>query len=146
MHPAAGRRWWQRALACCLALWFVAVATELPVAHACAMHDAAPAAVGHALAGHTLAGHAAVGYAAVRHAAHGAPHAPDHPQRGGACTCLGHCCGSPSVLPPASAEAWAVHTDAAPAPAPGRPHHEYVAAWADFVLPFSTAPPRATLA
>lgn len=119
-------------MALCLAVWFVAVATDAPLAHVCAMH------------------HAGMHHAGMREAAsHATPHAGGHhataPDGNGAhrgvCTCLGHCCGATSVAPPALALAPAPDASAPTPPTPGRPHHEYVAAWVDFVLPFSTAPP-----
>jgi hypothetical protein len=80
------------------------------------------------------------------HGAHAAPPSDRSPADAGqhACTCLGHCCGAaPAVEPPAVAVRPALSQAVAPGRTPGRPQHEYVAAWVDFVLPFSTAPPRA---
>lgn len=65
-----------------------------------------------------------------------AQHGPQH-----GCTCLGACCTAVAVLPtPPTPVTLAMVEEAVLIPT-GRPDHEYVAAWVDFVLPFATAPP-----
>lgn len=134
--PRAPRRpWWQRALALCLAVWFVAVAADVPGVHTCAMHGA-----GHSGAAAAMMAHAGAHHAVPTH--HGAPDGAGR----AACSCLGHCCGAASLAArPVGGPLLATDTHIA-APMPGRPYHEYVAAWVDFVLPFATAPPARALA
>ena len=57
------------------------------------------------------------------------------------CTCLGACCAAVAVLPSGPAAISVVSVGRAAVVFTGRPEHEYVAAWVDFVLPFATAPP-----
>lgn len=86
------------------------------------------------MAGMAMGGMAAHGQAAIN-----TPGAPvDHSSN--VCTCPGDCC---SVVPAALLAPRIVVTvmEGVRVPTPGRPQHEFVAAWVDFVLPFATAPP-----
>ena len=57
------------------------------------------------------------------------------------CSCLGHCCAPiPPVLGTA-ADITFTHVVETASLSPGRPAHAVRAAWADYVLPFGTAPP-----
>lgn len=150
---APSRPCWQRVVALCLAVWFVAVATDLPVMRACAMHCRGAGVVstmaddaGHhaGMAGmcHDAEPTADVSPAATSgagvHRAPGPDDAAPATRR-----CLGHCCGAAAVTALHAVVVPLSAPDAPVPPAPGRSQHEYVAAWVDFVLPFSTAPPRA---
>lgn len=116
-----------RIFATLMAAWFLILMTEPGALAACAMHGAATAV-------ESAAGPDA-------HAAHGAhANSSEQPTRSQCCTCLSHCCAPAPVVAPTSVEsvrATIVQTFARS----GRPEHEYRAAWVDFVLPFSTAPP-----
>ena len=57
-----------------------------------------------------------------------------------ACDCLAHCCAPAAALPQAFADVVAPIERDVKTAAPIAPTH-YVAAWVDFVLPFSIAPP-----
>jgi hypothetical protein len=124
------RHWWQRALAPLLAVWFLVLTTEPSALHVCEMHGAAHGASvlgdGDAKAAH---------HAAPSDASHGSPTSDE-----ATCTCLGVCCSaSPVSIAPVKLAQIAIVT--ATEVRPGRPQHEWVAGWVDFVLPFSTAPP-----
>lgn len=128
---------WHRLLSALLAIWFGVFFAEPAWLHACPVH--APGGEhGAAPAAGTAAGEA-VGDAA-HHAAMGHD-APAPADAGHQCSCPGACCAvSAPALPVVTEQpildALVAVTD------PGRPAHEYVAAWVDFVLPFATAPPR----
>lgn len=138
------RALWSRLIAGWLACWLPLVLADAGWLHACPMHDGAamvasaamPAAAMSGPAAHEM-GHAAAGGA---HHAVGDTSHEDH-AKGHCCTCLGACCAAVAALPAGSPPlTFAVRERVAVAPT-GRPEHEYVAAWVDFVLPFATAPP-----
>jgi hypothetical protein len=88
LHWAMRRRRLHRMIALPLALWFVALATDVGGIDACPMHDA----MAHAAASMHMAGMPGMSAAAGRMAAPGGPAAPpaDGPVH---CTCMGLCCG-----------------------------------------------------
>lgn len=143
MRASRARSWWERTAGVWLAAWFLLAALDLPALHTCAMHGGGPTPGVAATVGHGTHAHGA---------SHGGSHASAHdpaPARdaGHVCTCLGACCAAVGAPPPAQpAVADAAPLTPARARAPGRPAHEYVAAWVDFVLPFATAPPAALTA
>jgi hypothetical protein len=57
------------------------------------------------------------------------------------CSCLGHCCPPVPLAMAVSADIAFTRVVLATAVRPGRPAHAVRAAWADYVLPFGTAPP-----
>ena len=57
------------------------------------------------------------------------------------CNCLGHCCPPVPLAMAVSADIAFTRVVLATAVRPGRPAHAVRAAWADYVLPFGTAPP-----
>jgi hypothetical protein len=125
---------WHRALSAVLAVWFALVTVEPAALHACPMHSGGHAgARAHADSEGQQADHA--GHQAVA----GAPDS-QAPSSGHSCTCLGDCSGTLVARVPEGHVAL-VALLAPPKVAPGRPQHEFVAAWVDFVLPFATAPP-----
>lgn len=147
MGPRRSRPRWQRIVAACLAAWFAVASADLPALHACGMHVGGTVMIGTAAAADVGTAHAdmpgTMAHATAGHAprhAHGPAHGLTH--AGHLCTCLGACCGASAATRPGLATL--VLQPAVPTPrvAPGRPSHEYVAAWVDFVLPFATAPPR----
>jgi hypothetical protein len=164
MQPGIGRR----LFAAFLALWFVVVATDQAMLHACPMHDGPLASVGavsvtgggaagahadhslhssaHGMA-HGMAHGVAHGMAhgdAQRAAHETSPGAPagDTPDAPHGCTCLGHCSASSPVNVAHSPETAFDATLTNVSPNTGLTQHEYVAAWVTFILPFATAPPR----
>jgi hypothetical protein len=109
------------------ALWLLLVLVQPPMLHTCEVHSA------HSAAGHSMASmDDMTSMHGDMQSSH--DHAPKH------CTCIGDCCG---VIPSALPAQRVVATIAARvlAPTSARSEHEYVAAWVDFVLPFSTGPP-----
>ena len=89
----------------------------------------------------THAHHAASSMPAVDETSSNAPHHPaDHVPAD--CSCIGHCCVTDLTTIPHVADASLVLIPSITTVPPGRPAHDVVAAWVDFVLPFSTAPPR----
>lgn len=158
------RRAWHRILATLMALWLVVNTTEPALLHACPMHggamhggamhggalhaDSAAAGGGSHAPPSDVRAEPAGGTSTARDpgaptAAVDAPAQDAHHPPGTACTCLGDCSGGTAM--PLAGEPPTVLAAAllgAPIP-PGRPEHEYVAAWVDFVLPFGTAPPQA---
>ena len=122
------RPWWHRALSAVLAVWFALVLVEPAALHACP-----PECIGHAAASASAAD------AASAHHAHSAPERPA-PAGSHTCTCLGDCAGSVVARAPEGQVALVAQLLTTPV-APGRPQHEFVAAWVAFVLPFATAPP-----
>ena len=141
---------WHRALSAVLALWFALIMVEPAALHACPTHSgghaAAPRADGAPQASH--AGSHAGSHVGAGHAVHAAdaPPAPRHAPSGDhACTCLGDCAGGTAARVPTGPVARLALVTPTQV-APGRPQHEYVAAWGDFVLPFATAPPVALAA
>lgn len=131
------RRWWHRGLSALLAVWFALVVAEPAALHACPMHSAAEPSTSSADASQAAHG---------GHAGHAAPSADrqagDHRPADDAhvCTCLGDCSGTVVASVPTATTAPVVPVRLT-AVTLGRPQHEFVAAWADFVLPFATAPP-----
>ena len=140
MTRCRSRPWWQRAASVCLAVWLVVAGMDLPVLHLCAMHGVAHR-VGYAGAPGSSAGHAEQAGGSSAGQVADREQVPAH--AGAACTCLGACSGATPQTPPPPPALVLDSAVAAAAVVPGRPAHEYVAAWADFVLPFSTAPPAA---
>lgn len=132
------RPWWHRALSACLTVWFALVMVEPSPLHSCPMHSGGHAAIDAATAT-SAAGHGAHGVAAEHSAGRAVPETPAQP-RGHVCTCLGDCSGSVAARAP-EAHTALVSLTRPTRVTPGRPQHEYVAAWVDFVLPFATAPP-----
>jgi hypothetical protein len=57
------------------------------------------------------------------------------------CSCLGHCCPPVPLAMAVSADIAFTRVVLATTVRPGRPAHAVQAAWADYVLPFGTAPP-----
>ena len=127
---------WHRALSALLAVWFGVFVAEPAWLHACPVHSPAGAGghAAHAPTGHHPPAHhhARAGHHVPASGGEGAPHQ---------CTCPGACCAvSPQALPAVALHAALAVTVAAADR--GRPEHEYVAAWVDFVLPFAHAPPH----
>ena len=143
------RSFWSRVLAGWLACWLPLVLADGGWLHACPMHGfavrdgagmVAPAAA-HAAAmpGMVPLARSSTAMAKAGHDVHAAHHG-SHPA-GHACTCLGACCAAVAVLPVRPAPVTLAVVERASVAPTGRPEHEYVAAWVDFVLPFATAPP-----
>jgi hypothetical protein len=165
LNPMRGS-WWHRLLSALLAVWFVLSVAEPAWLHACPMHGGRSAAASVATVDPVGAGAHAMTHcgahaptdamaseretaprthapADVHHVSHppaggphGGPHDGAHP-----CTCLGACCAAIPALLPASPVTVTALVTLAPVTSTGRPEHEYVAGWVDFVLPFATAPP-----
>jgi hypothetical protein len=152
-----------RFLALFMGAWLSLVQSDAGLFHACSTGNAAVAAMDAALA-HS-ASHAAeprgadapaadlhadhsAHHAAAPEAApdvgHGTSHAPtqhDHRSGDNECHCIGHCCVTtvPALRAP---DTFALVTEVRIATVqPGRASHAVVAEWADYVLPFATAPP-----
>ena len=144
-----------RFLALFMGVWLSLVQSDAGLFHACATgnravaaFDGADAVAAPAIGGDHL-GHA-TGHAAghVQHTGHVAETSADapesshhHPSGDGECHCIGHCCAAtPPALraPDTFALVALVRTTAMQ---PGRTAHAVVAEWADYVLPFATAPP-----
>lgn len=130
------RPWWHSAGSALLGLWFALVMVEPAALHSCPMHSQGHA---HVAAGDPAAAHGEASHGTLDGAAVDRHPVPSHP---GAkvCTCLGDCSGSLAARLPDAHVAVAALTRLTQV-VPGRPQHEYVAAWVDFVLPFATAPP-----
>jgi hypothetical protein len=148
------RRAWHRILAALMALWLVVNTTEPTLLHGCPMHgggmhagSAAAPGESHAATSEVHADPAGGGRTAREGnapagAVDGSGQEAHRPHQN-VCTCLGDCSGGAAT--PLAGEPPTVLAAVllgAPIP-PGRPEHEYVAAWIDFVLPFATAPPQA---
>jgi hypothetical protein len=133
------RSWRSRLLAAIYSLWLFVVLGEPPMVHTCPVHSLGHAGHAMAMGGMAMGDMPMDGMASHHHGATQSPSAPsDHSSK--TCTCLGDCCSVvPAALPAPRIVATVVET--VRIPTPGRPQHEYVAAWVDFVLPFSTAPP-----
>ena len=131
---------WVRLVATWLACWLPLVLADGGWLHACPMHDGAGLnAVTTMAAPAHVSAHAPAHGMLVAHAGrdgHSGHHAGAH-----LCTCLGACCASLAVLPVGPAPIAFVAVERAAVAPTGRPQHEYVASWVDFVLPFATAPP-----
>ncbi len=124
----------RRLVATWLACWLPLVLLDGGWLHACPMHDGGGAAAVHEMAAMVQPG---------EHGGVGAGHAPHsgRPAAAHLCTCLGACCAAVAVLPVGPAPVAVAVVERATVVFTGRPEHEYVAAWVDFVLPFATAPP-----
>lgn len=131
-----------RLVAAWLACWVPLVLVDGRVLHACPMHDGMPdaamTAMMHASGSSTSRALAAMAQTAGR--AHGMPRS-GHPAAAHLCMCLGACSAAVAVLPGGPASVTVAVVERAAVMFTGRPEHDYVAAWVDFVLPFSTAPP-----
>ncbi len=127
------QRPWRPMLAAVMAVWFLVLTMEPRALHVCPMHGAANAG--------SESGHA--GGSTGHHHAATLPRDQSPDDEASYCTCLGVCNGvSPvAVVPAAAAPSATVRVTNA---RPGRPQHEYMAGWVDFVLPFATAPPTST--
>lgn len=129
MHPT----WLTRVFTALLAVWFTALTVEPAALGSCPRHGIATAD--------------ALQPAHVSHGAasdHGlSPVAPEPPASSHDCTCLGHCCSAGPIGVPGSAVALTIVIAEARSDS-SRPRKDHVAAWADFVLPFATAPPPRT--
>ncbi len=94
-----------------------------------------------------VAAHAAMphmhGMTAANHAGRDDPHGASHGGSRGArcCTCAAACCAPVAALPVHPRAETVLTAERAFVAPTGRPEHEYVSAWVDFVLPFATAPP-----
>lgn len=128
--PTMRRSWRTRLLTATYSLWLFVVLGELPMVHMCPAHSAGHAS--HAMTMPGMAQHA--------HAAGDPRTAPSENHSQQPCTCLGDCCCAvPAALP--APRVVVTLLAATRIPTIGRPQHDYVAAWSDFVLPFATAPP-----
>lgn len=149
---------WHRIGSALIALCYVMRMTEPAPLRVCPMHGAAAAVTetasgqaGHAghhmgdpHAGHDMSDPHANHADHAGNADHGSPH--DHgPDSTHGCACAAACGASMGIVPTAPTLSL-VDVIAEVVPAPGRPYHEFVAAWVDFVLPFANAPPRVTMA
>ena len=125
------RRRLYRILALPLALWFVALATDVGGVDACPMHDRMAAA---------MAGMAAMPGMASAQAAPSAPSVPT-PQGPVHCTCMGVCCGcAMATLPSAPVAQFPAAAAVRHAPRIERATRPLPAA-APFVLPPAIGPP-----
>ncbi|WP_396204993.1 hypothetical protein [Gemmatimonas sp.] len=135
-----------RLLALVMGVWLSLVQSDAGLFHACATGNGAVAAYEAGVAATTPPSHGAH----AEHADHHAPAAAAAPDTSPAhqhgtgdaeCHCIGHCC-VPTVpalrAPDTFALVSVLRVDAVQ---PGRASHAVVAEWADFVLPFATAPP-----
>ncbi|WP_434480372.1 hypothetical protein [Gemmatimonas sp.] len=136
-----------RLLALVMGVWLSLVQSDAGLFHACSTGNGAVAAYEASDVASTPPSHGAHG----EHAEHGNHQAPaaaadtspthQHGTGDAECHCIGHCCVStvPALRAPDTfALVSVVHVDAVQ---PGRASHAVVAEWADFVLPFATAPP-----
>lgn len=151
MRTSPLTRW----LALFMGVWLSLVQSDAGLFHACATGNAAVAAqVATDGAPGAHAAHEGDG-ATVSHASHTPHHAatpaqaataPEHPAHqhptgDGECHCVGHCCPV-SVPALAATDAFVVSAMVRiTTTQPGRAAHAVVAQWADYVLPFATAPP-----
>lgn len=120
---------------------------NLVSAHACPMHDIAPVATdaaaaqpdesGNGHATHGAHGHEAESERATPPAGHDSRHD---------CRCISHCCTSAVSLHAIVPGVSFTTIVAKSVILPGRSQQEFMAAWVDFVLPFSTAPPADVVA
>src|SRR5689334_13649214 len=120
-----------RVIALFLGLWFVAVSAAPEVTHACPMHGAHGAALGHNHSGHGTS------QVAEHHLKTGKESAPAH---GNQCSCLGQCCCAGPVALVASSLSLADIVTVATRDA-GLPDYAYVPVAAQHVLPPALAPP-----
>ncbi len=138
-----------RFLALFMGVWLSLVQSDAGLFHACGSGNpavaalAAPATAHGAGYGSTAAGDAHAGHA--NHAAALAAGTSDsshhHPSGDGECHCIGHCCvATPPALRAPDTYALVVLVRRTTVQ-PGRAAQAVVAEWADYVLPFSTAPP-----
>jgi hypothetical protein len=138
-----------RAFMAVMGIWLSLVLSDSGLLHACSTGQAndprseravvATGAVDHASGHH--GGHDTTHPAPTPHQA--PDQQPDHPAHHGPadCNCIGHCGTTDlTTLPHLVDFALAVASTRSAQPS-GRPSYEVVAAWVDFVLPFSTAPP-----
>jgi len=121
---------WSRLLAALLTLWLGVFLADPDALHACPVHSPVAAQA------HGHAGHHDMGRDMGHDMGHDAHHA------GHACSCPGPCCAAATTPLPAVSLELVLGAPVVVA-RPGRPEHEYVAAWVDFVLPYATAPPSA---
>jgi hypothetical protein len=142
-----------RFLALFMGVWLSLVQSDAGLFHACATGNGAVAAFEqaevssapgddhtHHATGHGTGHDVHVGAVAVT-----ADDAPDsshhHPSGDGECHCIGHCCvATPPALRAPDTYALVVLVRRTTVQ-PGRAAQAVVAEWADYVLPFSTAPP-----
>ena len=136
-----------RLLALVMGVWLSLVQSDAGLFHACSTGNGAVAAYEAGAEASTPPAHGAHG----EHAEPGNHQAPaaatdtspthQHGTGDAECHCIGHCCVStvPALRAPDTfALVSVVRVDAVQ---PGRASHAVVAEWADFVLPFATAPP-----
>jgi hypothetical protein len=138
-----------RVLALFMGVWLSLVQSDAGLFHACSTGNAAVAALAAAAVPTTDApqtadahkGHGAHASHEAGTAVESAPAQHDHNSGDNECHCIGHCCVTtlPALrAPDTSALATVVRIATVQ---PGRASHEVVAEWADYVLPFATAPP-----
>jgi hypothetical protein len=138
-----------RLLALFMGVWLSLVQSDAGLFHACstgnaaiAAHEAgAVASMDAPQAGDEHAGHDAHASHEAGTAAESAPAQHHHSSGDNECHCIGHCCVTtvPALRSPdTSALATVVRIATVQ---PGRVSHDVVAEWADYVLPFATAPP-----
>jgi hypothetical protein len=132
-----------------LGIWFIALTMNLVSAHDCPMHDMAPVTADAAAAAPSDApgnAHAMHGGHAHEADAGQAPASPGEHDAGHGCSCISHCCTAAAPLHAAESTVSFATIVAKSATPPGRSQQEFMAAWVDFVLPFSTAPPAGAVA
>jgi hypothetical protein len=148
-----------RFLALFMGVWLSLVQSDAGLFHSCSTGNAAIDAAIAPSASHSAEPRSADAPAADPHAGHSphhvasAPDAPvsrasesapaqhDHSSGDNECHCIGHCCVTtvPALRAP---DTFALVTEVRIATVqPGRASHAVVAEWADYVLPFATAPP-----
>lgn len=138
-----------RVLALFMGVWLSLVQSDAGLFHACSTGNAVVAALAAAAVPTTDApqtadaheGHGAHASNEAGTAVESAPAQHDHNSGDNECHCIGHCCVTtlPALrAPDTSALATVVRIATVQ---PGRASHEVVAEWADYVLPFATAPP-----
>ncbi|MFY7923844.1 MAG: hypothetical protein ACOVSI_15680 [Gemmatimonas sp.] len=133
-----------RLLALVMGIWLSLVQSDAGLFHACSTGNGAVAAYEAGVAATTPPSHGAHAEHAQHQAHEAAPDSSPAHQHGtgdAECHCIGHCCVStvPALRAPDTfALVSVVRVDAVQ---PGRASHAVVAEWADFVLPFATAPP-----
>ena len=132
-----------------MGIWLSLVLSDSGLLHACSTGQANDPRSDRA-----VVASGAVDHASGHHGGHDMPHPapapvqhsdpqPDHPAHHGPadCQCIGHCGTTDrTTLPHLVDFALTVASTRSTQPA-GRPSYEVIAAWVDFVLPISTAPP-----
>lgn len=134
------RSWLSRSLSAVLAVWLAfLVAEPLVGMHDCPMHDGVMAMerVG------SMPQHGERGSAhAMSQAADKSQQSQDGQGRH-QCTCVGDCTGSTAFALPSGRAGIVAPGETATTRDTGLPEYEYVAVWAQYILPFQNGPPRA---